>query len=140
MMAGLKYFQVNDAAQSDRLSLKKTLKGILISFILVFILLAGFSLLITYSDISLGLIPVMAKILLYLGALAAGFFASFGKRSGGWLAGLVAGSVYMVLVFVIGLLLRDQYSFSPSVLLNLLIGAIVGAIGGIIGINLKKRR
>ena len=139
-MAGFQYFQVSDSNHYDQFSMKKTLRGIVIAFVVTFAFLAGFSLYLTYSDVNTAMIPVLAAVILYLGSLMAGLFASVGSKNKGWFSGLVAGAIYMLIVFIVGALIQENYAFSMKILYHLLISCVIGAFGGIVGINLKTKR
>ena len=57
----------------------------------------------------------------------------------GWLAGIIAGIVYVILTVLLGLLFFDNFSFDKILLMDVVTGGIAGFISGIIGINTKKR-
>lgn len=69
--------------------------------------------------------------------LIAGFTA--GKRSSnrGWYNGGITGSLYMLIVLLIGFLAMNV-SLSWDKWILILLAFVVSAIGGIIGVNMKK--
>ncbi|MBP1156552.1 MULTISPECIES: TIGR04086 family membrane protein [unclassified Paenibacillus] len=62
-----------------------------------------------------------------------------GKRSGskGWYQGILLGSIYTAVVWIIGFLAYDS-GLTKDMLILAGLALTAGAIGGIIGVNLKK--
>ena len=115
------------------------LKGSLValSFSLIAILIFAFLLrIITISDSVIKPINQVIKIL----SVLLGVFIGLKKCNDmGLLRGLIVGAFYTILAFVSFSILDGNFSFSVSLINDLLFGSLAGAICGIITVNLRKK-
>ena len=129
--------KVAEAAYGPKGALFGFLKGIGISAaatVLVFLVFAFF---LAYTGLPESAIPVIATVTEAIGALIAGFKTAKGNRSRGFLSGLLAGAVYMLIIWVIASLAGDGVYVGKHFFTMLGFSALGGAIGGILGVNLK---
>ena len=118
---------------------KSSFVSSVISVILCFIFLIISALLITYTDLSENLIPVLAKFSLYFSALLGGFLSAFRKNSGGLVRGLICGlciSIYMC----IGAIILPSFKLSLVFLLKLLVIVLLSTTGGIFSVNISYKK
>ncbi len=120
------------------ISISKTLKALLLSIVLSFLLAGIFSVFVFFLNIS---DRAVSTIILLLSALSV-FFASFvlakNADKNGLLNGLVLAGLYFLVLLTLSLLLNGSVGFDLSNLLRLLSVIASGALGGILGINNKK--
>ena len=110
-----------------------------ISVIMCFTFLCICAYLITYTNTSEDLAPVMAKTSLYLSAILGGFLSALKKNSGGLIRGLICGlciCVYMC----IGAIILPDFKISLVFLLKLLIIVVSSTVGGIISVNISYKK
>jgi putative membrane protein (TIGR04086 family) len=138
-MSGVKYIAATEK-KSGGISPKRTVVALIITFITVALFMLIASLVLTYTPIPMSSVSVISRIILLCGAFVCGFWNGAGGRKSGWLLGLSGGTLYMVLITVIGMLVNNDFSFSGVTLVNILSGIILGALGGIFGINSTKSK
>ncbi len=128
----------NKENNSRGISLGIMLKGIGFSYMLTIPLFAVFSLILSRMEFSESYIDSAVLITSVISIFIAGMLSSFSKRSRGWLNGLFAGLVYMLILYIISSMVFGNFSINRYVVTMILIGGISGAIGGIVGVNMKR--
>lgn len=127
-------------AKKEKVSFIGTvLKGSLIalSFSLIAILIFAFLLrIMTISDSAIKPINQVIKILSILVGVLVGLKKN---RDMGLLRGLVIGCFYTIFAFVSFSILDGNFSFSISLINDLLFGSIAGAVCGVIAVNLRRK-
>lgn len=99
-----------------------------------------FAFLLAYTGLSEGAIPIIATVTEGLGALIAGYGTAKGAGHRGFVSGLIAGAVYILIIWVIASLAGDGFYVGGHFLTMLGFSAAGGAVGGILGVNLKTGR
>ena len=117
-------------------------KSVLIAFVVTLVLLVVLALLMTYTSISESYIFMGVLVSTVISNIVGGALTARKARSSGWLNGALAGVVYMVILFLLGMVIRDSAVNVSNALGMFATGFFSGAFGGIIGINLNanKRR
>ncbi len=118
--------------------LKGFFKGVLIAAVFTVVVFAVAALILAYSNVSESTIPAISFIVQLLGALISGYCTA--KESGvkGFLTGLLAGVVYILIIWVIAALAGSGFYFGKHFFTMLGLSALGGAAGGVIGVNLKS--
>lgn len=113
------------------------IKGLLFSFLLTMIFFIIFALLLTYTDLSEGYIPIVNSIIMVVSIAVGGIVISSNIMNKGWLNGAILGLLYVFIFVICGSIIFK--SFNPNIYMfsKLGIGLISGAIGGMIGVNIK---
>ena len=115
--------------------LKASVFAVLLTVVLF--LLAALVLLISGVDDEV--VPLIVQVVRFVSIGCAGIICGRNAPKMGWLAGIIAGIVYVILTVLLGLLFFDNFSFDKILLMDVVTGGIAGFISGIIGINTKKR-
>lgn len=102
--------------------------------VLIFIIMA---LIITYTNISESIIPMVASIVMIISCLICGIYTGSKQKRKGWLKGALAGLIYAILIIFMSWILIKDFTIGTNVLFKTLISTITGGIGGMIGVNLK---
>ena len=102
------------------------------------IIFIGFGILLTYTSVSEDSLPLAALICTAVSAAAAGSDWAACRRRKGLLWGLLAGGVYMLLLFLITGLAGDDFKWERSAFMMLAVALAGGGIGGILGVNRKN--
>ena len=138
-MSGVKYIAATEKS-SGGISPKRTAVALVITVITVALFMLIAALVLTYTPIPMSSVGTVSRVILLAGAFVCGFWNGAGGRKSGWLLGVIGGALYMVIVTVIGMFVRDEYLFSKVTAVNILSGIILGAVGGIFGINSTKSK
>ena len=118
--------------------IKHMVTGVLIAYAITAIAFLAYALLVTYTNMSEQSLPMVVAITTLLSVMVAGFDAAKGAPSRGWLWGMAAGFVYVLIMAIVMVTLLPTFSVDGRTLLTILIGIAGGGLGGMLGINLKK--
>ena len=109
------------------------------SIIISVVLLLIASLVGTFVPLSESLIIIIVNIISVLSVFLSGIFASVIYKSKGLLYGVVAGIIYWIFVYILGLIFYKNFGISSNTLIGLIISVVSGGVGGVTGVNLLKK-
>jgi len=112
-------------------------KGIIAAYIFVLFIFLIMALIITYTNISETLIPMLASITMIVSASISGMYVGTKTKKKGWLNGAIEGLFYVILLIFMSWIFMKDFSMDRYVLFKSIIGVASGGLGGIIGVNLK---
>ena len=118
--------------------LLKSVKFIILSYIISLILLLVLAAVIVYTDISETISNPAVSIITLSGAFISSFLTAKNLTSRGWLFGFVTGIFNIAFLFALGTLLTSSAFFTVPKIMFMLYDGMCGAIGGIIGVNVGK--
>ncbi|MFA5577419.1 MAG: TIGR04086 family membrane protein [Tissierellaceae bacterium] len=113
------------------------LKGLILSYIITTISILVFSLLLTYSKIGEGFIPLANTLVLILSIAVGSIYLSGKLREKGWINGGILGISYYLILLILGLSFKRPMIGEAFLISRLVISIVSGVIGGIIGINIS---
>lgn len=113
------------------------IKGILAAYFFAFIIFLIMALLITYTNISESIIPMLTFIVVIISSLTGGMYVAVKLRKKGWVHGILIGLTYMVTILLLSWMFINDFTFDKQTLLKTLSGVLAGGLGGIIGVNMK---
>ena len=116
------------------------LKAVFVSYCLSVALLFLVAILATFKSFSDNAISIAVNIVTTFGVAFCGFVSGRHFESKGIVFGAICGTVYAVLLCLIGNLAAQTFQVTSGALTALAIGVICGAVGGIVGINTKKQK
>ena len=123
--------------ESGNLRIKNIFKGVIISFISTAILLLIFSIILTYTNVSENTMNPVIIIITAISILIGSSIGNLKIKKNGILNGAIIGGVYMITIYLISSILKQDYGLNFYSFLFITIGLIFGIIGGIIGVNKK---
>ena len=118
--------------------LLKSVKFIILSYVISFILLLVLALVIVYTDVSETISGPAVNIITLSGAFVSSFLTAGNLTSKGWICGFLSGMLNIMLLFAAGSLFTSSAFFTAHKMMFMLYGGICGAVGGIIGVNVGK--
>ena len=116
-------------------ALVAVIKAVVITAI-AFLLLAAF---VTYGNVSAQAQSGCITAATVLSVLLAGLSTARKGKGAGWLSGLLAGVIYMLIMLLAGYLMFGSFAFGSDTLKMLAVAAVSGIVGGIIGVNIRFR-
>ncbi len=122
----------NDSA----FSFLKSIKFILISYLISFLLIAVLSAVITWTDVPEAVASPSVRVITFFSAFLSALLTTRSSGSKGWLVGALTGAINIAVLLLFGMALFGGMAFSFSNALMILLGAVSGMAGGIIGVNL----
>ena len=118
--------------------IKKIFKGVLISLVVSFVLLAIFAIVLTYTSVSENTIVPVIIVVTGISILVGTILESKKiVKNGIWLGGII-GLVYVLILYIISSLLNADFSINIQSFILILVAIFSGMIGGIIGVNNRK--
>ena len=129
---------MNVASLKNKNVIFQILKGILVAvcFSLIGILLFALSL--RFFDMSDLGIKIVNQIIKTLSILSGCFVCLKADRKNGIVKGILISVLYTIVSFFLFSILNGEFSFSVSILFDLLFSFVVGAISGILCVNIFK--
>ncbi|SDK56384.1 TIGR04086 family membrane protein [Natronincola ferrireducens] len=112
-------------------------KGLIRGYVLSLILFLLSGILITYTSLGEGIIPILTSVIMILSIAYASIYTAVHTKKRGWLQGAVIGLIYILILIIFSKVFITDYIIDTSVYYRVIIGIVTGVIGGMIGINLK---
>jgi putative membrane protein (TIGR04086 family) len=112
--------------------IKMLIVGILVGYAITCIVFLGYSLLITYTNVSERNLPVVVAVTTLLSVIVAGFDAA------GWLWGMGAGLVYVLILAAIMMVALGGFSIDSRTITVIVLSIAGGGLGGVLGINIRR--
>lgn len=113
----------------------RILKGIFISFLVTLVGIFLFAILLTYSNVSENIIPIVLIVLTFISIFIGSIISVRKIRKNGLANGAMIGGIYVILLYLISSILNTGFAMNVYTILMIVIGMIAGMIGGIIGVN-----
>jgi len=124
--------------EDKKSQIKNLIVGLLMGYAITCIVFLGYSMLITYTDVSESSLPMVVALTTLLSVLVAGFDAARGASQRGWLWGMWAGLAYVVIMAIIMMVILRSFMVDGRTITVIALALAGGAVGGMLGINVKK--
>lgn len=111
--------------------IKETFLSVLFTIVLIFII----SLLVTFTSLGENMIVPLVIGAVSFSLLICAYRISKNKKKKGILYGIGLGVTYMIILYIISIFIKFDFSLSTNSLIMICAGIIGGAIGGILGVN-----
>ncbi len=126
------------ATEDKQTQFMALLSGILIAYAITCIVFIGYAVLITYSSVTEQYIPIVVTVTSLISVIVAGFDASKGADSKGWMWGIIAGGIYAIILLCIGSWVNNGFVMDSRTVTLVVLSVAGGGLGGVIGINFKR--
>ncbi|MEW9121272.1 MAG: TIGR04086 family membrane protein [Thermotaleaceae bacterium] len=113
------------------------LRGIIAAYIFSLVVFFVMAILITYTNMSESIMPTATSIVLVISIIISGTYSGRKLKRRGWLNGAFTGLIYILLMFVVGWMFLDGFTFDRWALYRAITALVSGGIGGMIGVNIK---
>lgn len=114
------------------------IKGMLIAGILSVIFFVMLSFILLFFDFPGKYVTLAVIISTVLSLFFSSFFSARSTGNGGWINGIAIGTLYAIILLVVGSLMSGEFLMGTKWLINLLISVMSGAVGGIVGVNFRR--
>jgi len=112
--------------------------GILMAYAITSIAFLGYAMLITYTNVSERSLPTVVAVTTVLSVMVAGFDAARGAETRGWLWGMAAGLIYVLIMAIIMVIMLPTFAVDARTVMVCVLGIAGGGLGGILGINIRR--
>ena len=113
--------------------------GVLMGYAITCIVFLGYSMLITYTGMTERNLPTVVAITTLLSVMVAGFDAAKGADNRGWLWGMGAGLIYILILTGLMMGVLQRFAVDTRTVTSIMLALAGGGMGGILGINMRKR-
>ena len=107
------------------------------AFAITCIIFIGYGILLTYTDVSEGTLPLISMVSTAISSAAAGYDWAVCMKEKGILWGMGAGLVYTIFLYLVTSVSSGDFTLALSGLMTLAVALAAGAAGGILGVNRK---
>ena len=125
--------------KSKSKQIKALIIGVLMGYAVTCIVFLGYSMLITYTSMTERNLPMVVAVTTLLSVMVAGFDAAKGADNKGWLWGMGAGLVYILILTGLMMGILQRFAVDTRTVTSIVLALAGGGMGGILGINMKKR-
>ena len=119
-------------------SILGVLKGVLVAVCVSIVGVLAFALVYKFVQMGDTTIKIVNQIIKVVSVVLGVNVALKSDRSKGAIKGLLVGAIYSVVAYAVFGLLSATFTFSISILFDILFAGLVGLIAGIFLVNLKK--
>ena len=112
-------------------------KGLGLSYIITCAVFVACALILTYTDVSMNCIPVVAVICTAISCVAGGFKTASSLDSRGLMWGVVTGGMYAAILIAINIMAGSESAGIMGKVTMAVCALASGGIGGIVGVNRK---
>lgn len=116
----------------------KNIKFIFVSYFISIILMAVFSLLMVYTDVSERYMGISVKVITFFSAFISGFFSGKTPYGRGFIKGIIIGGLNILGIIIIGFLAFDFDIITSGNIIKILLGMLFGMIGAMAGAMFKN--
>jgi len=125
--------------QSQGKQIKALVIGVLVGYAITCIIFLGYSMLITYTGMTERNLPMVVAVTTLLSVMVAGFDAAKSADNRGWLWGMAAGLVYILILTGLMMGVLHRFAVDTRTITSIVLALAGGGMGGILGINMKKK-
>ena len=119
--------------------IKALVIGVLVAYAITCIVFLGYSTLITYTGMTERNLPMVVAVTTLLSVMVAGFDVAKVADSRGWLWGMGAGLVYILILIILMMSVLERFAVDTRTVTSIVLALAGGGMGGILGINMRKR-
>ena len=107
----------------------KIVKGILMSFLITLLCIFIFSVILTYSNVSESVIPIVIIIITLISIFTSTIICIKKVQKNGLINGAIIGGTYVILLYLLSSMLNTGFGVNIYSLLMIILGIISGIIG-----------
>ena len=113
-------------------------KGSMVALCISMVFILAFALVLRFFNINQSFIMPINQVIKIISILIGVFSALKKNKSNGLLKGFLIGLTYSVLAYVVFCLLSLSFSFSLTLMLDIICCSLLGAICGVFAVNIGK--
>ena len=125
----------NVKVENSNSTIIKIFKGLMFSFLITLLSVFIFSIILTYTNISEKIIPVVIITTTFISILIGTMIGIRKISKNGMINGAIIGGAYVILLYLISSILNTGFTLNIYTIFMIIAGIISGIIGGIIGVN-----
>lgn len=129
---------ITETGNERKRNIISMIKGSIAAFLITSVLILIFSILLTSTNISENVIPVVVIVITGVSILIGASLSTISIRKNGLLYGSIIGFFYILILYLLSSILSNNFTLNSEAITMIIVAIITGAIGGIVGVNIKK--
>ena len=129
---------VSNIDAKNQNNILRIIRGSLFSIIISVIGLLIFAIVLTNSNVSENIIPIVIIVISNLSILIGSIICNKRIAKNGIVNGMLVGLIYLIIIYLASSIAIKSFDFNLKSVIMILCSILSGTIGGIIGVNLKK--
>jgi putative membrane protein (TIGR04086 family) len=131
--------KTQENTNNENNNLKNILKGSAIAIILTLLMIAIFSILLTYTKIQENIIPTVTIVISAISILIGGSLTTAKIKKNGMITGGLVGLIYILAIYLISSITTKNFSLNNYSIIMIIASILAGGLGGIMGVNFKNK-
>lgn len=111
------------------------IKGIIVGLVISLVLLLASVLVLNFTSLTEAAVPYIAFAVGLIGVLVGSGYVGRQVGSKGWLNGGITGTVFVMVLLILGFVFLDNLTLGLHIIPKLFLGFAFGAVGGMMGVN-----
>ena len=112
------------------------LKWVCMAYLITFLLIAIYSLMLSFTNIPEGTIPTAVLLISIVSILISSSLSAKKTKQKGLINGAIIGMSYVLILYILSSVFLTGFSLTTYSIIMILLCGLVGMIGGIIGVNI----
>ena len=125
--------------QGQGKQIKSLAVGVLMGYAITCIIFLGYSMLITYTSMTERNLAMVVAVTTLLSVMVAGYDAAKGADNKGWLWGMAAGLIYILILTILMMSVLQRFAVDTRTITSIILALAGGGMGGILGINMRRK-
>lgn len=114
------------------------IKGVLLGYLITFILIIAYAGILAYTDVSEKTIPTVLFIISILSVFIASSLVVIKIKENGLKNGGLIGLLYIIIMYIFSSITSTGFALNGYAIATIIFNILLGMVGGIIGVNLAK--
>lgn len=127
----------NDNIEENNYSIKRILKGSMVSVLITLILLFIFSIVLTYTKISENTSGAVVIVITAISIFIGSQMATLKLKKNGIINGGAIGLIYILILYILSSLVSRNFGCNMYSIIMIFASIVAGCLGGVIGVNMK---
>lgn len=113
-------------------------KGVLLSYIITFVLILAYAIILTYTNVSESTIPIVLFVISILSVFISSSIMVIKIKENGLKNGGLIGFFYILIMYLLSSITSTGFALNGYAIATIIFNILLGMVGGIIGVNLAK--
>ncbi|MBQ9280269.1 MAG: TIGR04086 family membrane protein [Clostridia bacterium] len=114
------------------------LKGVVMAYMITFILILIYSAILTYTSVPETTIPTCVFVISMISVFIASSIMVIKVKENGLKNGGLLGLIYIVLLYILSSTTSSGFALTGYAIATMIFNILLGMVGGIIGVNIAK--
>ena len=114
----------------------RILKGVIIAYVITMILIAAYSMILAYTNVSESTIPTCVVVISIISIMLSSSLTLKNIKEKGLINGAIIGAIYLITIYILSSIFAVGFSINTFSIVMLIFSILAGIVGVIVGVNL----